>query len=174
MEIISIDKNKYKGYKFTAKYVTDKYYDVICSESGFNLELKMFENSKTKKQFKDELFSEWLEDPIVFGIIENDILVAFIEGSTEEWHKLFRISNIFVSENFRRRGMADRLIEKMIEYAKILNNCRGIILETQTCNYPAIQLYKKHGFKLSRIDINEYTNNDIENRKVRIDLLLKI
>lgn len=96
-------------------------------------------------------------------IISIDNLVAFIEGSTEEWHKLFRISNIFVSENFRRRGIADRLIEKMIEYAKILNNCRGIILETQTCNYPAIQLYKKHGFKLSRIDINEYTNNDYDN-----------
>ncbi|MBS5939030.1 N-acetyltransferase [Clostridium sp.] len=134
----------------------------------------MFENSKIQKQYKDKLFSEWLEDPIVFGIVENDILVAFIEGSTEEWHKLFRISNIFVGENFRRRGLEDRLIEKMIEYVKTLNNCRGIILETQTCNYPAIQLYKKHGFKLSRIDINEYTNNDIENREVRIDLLLKI
>lgn len=34
------------------------------------------------------------------------------------------------------------LLEKIIEYAKTLNDCRGIILETQTCNYHAIQLYK--------------------------------
>lgn len=174
MKIILIDKNKYKGHKFAAEYLTDKYYDVICSDNGFKLELKNFENPKIQKQFKDELFADWLEDPIVFGIIENDILVAFVEGSTEQWHKLFRISNIFVSENYRRKGIADKLMEKIIEYAKTLNNCRGIILETQTCNYPAIELYKKYGFKLTRVDINEYTNNDVENREVRIDLILKL
>lgn len=174
MKISPIDKNKYRGYKFVATYLTDRYYDVICSDNGFNLELKMFENPKTQKQYEDELFSSWLEDPIVFGIIENDLLIAFVEGSTEKWHNLFRISNIFVTDDFRGKGIGNMLLEKIIEYAKTLNDCRGIILETQTCNYHAIQLYKKHGFKLSRIDINEYTNDDVENKEVRIDLFLKL
>lgn len=174
MEIVLLDKNKYKGYEFTAQYVTDRYYDVLCFENGFQLKLKMFENNKTSKQFKDTLFADWLEDPLAFGIEDNSTLLAFVEGSIEQWHNLFRISNIFVSEKLRRKGIADKLMEKIIDYAKTLNHCRGVILETQTCNYPAIELYKKHGFKLSRIDINEYTNNDVENKDVRIDLILKL
>lgn len=31
MKISPIDKNKYRGYKFVATYLTDRYYDAICS-----------------------------------------------------------------------------------------------------------------------------------------------
>lgn len=174
MEIINLDREKYKGYKFKAQYITDKYYDVEVLENGFILNLKSFTQGEVKREFEDELFSEWLEEPIAFGIVKNNEPIAFIEGSVEEWHKLFRISNIYVSEKYRRKGIADKLMEKMIQHAKSLANIRGIILETQTCNYGAIQLYKKHGFKLTRIDLNEYSNTDVEDKAVRIDLLLKI
>ncbi len=174
MEIINLDKEKYQGYKFKAQYFTDKYYDVDVLENGFILKVKDFPQGEVTRGFEDELFSEWLEDPVAFGIIENNLPVAFIEGSVEAWHKLFRISNIYVSKEYRRKGIADKLMVKMIQYAKSLDGIRGIILETQTCNFGAIQLYKKHGFKLTRIDLNEYSNSDVENKAVRIDLLLKI
>ena len=33
--------------------------------------------------------------------------------------------------------------------------------------------YKKNGFRLCRIDIKEYTNADVKNKEVRIDMLLE-
>lgn len=46
------------------------------------------------------------------------------------------------------------------------------MLETQTCNVPAITLYEQLGFALCRIDLCEYTNDDVRNREARIDLFL--
>ena len=49
---------------------------------------------------------------------------------------------------------------------------RGAMLETQTCNVPAISLYEQLGFTLCRIDLCEYTIDDVQNREARIDLFL--
>ena len=47
----------------------------------------------------------------------------------------------YVEKNHRNKKIAQRLINTIIEYAKLNTLCRGVMLETQTCNYPAIQLY---------------------------------
>lgn len=173
MEIRQLLKKDYKNYLYQATYKTHYYYDVELLENGFQLVLKDFTHNVTKT-FEDRLFGDWLEEPIVFGAFENNQLVGLIEGSKETWHNLFRISNIFIFDHYRHRGIGTLLMNHMIDYVKSFHKYRGIILETQSCNYPAISFYKKCGFKLSRIDINEYTNEDVQNKEVRIDLILKL
>ena len=172
IEIRPLDKAEYSGYQFTVRYVTDRYYDVVMLEEGFRLELKRFDKP-VQKGFSDSLFSDWLEAPFAFGAFDGDKLVGFVEGSGEAWHNLFRISNVFIAEEYRRKGVAASLMNRMVEHARSENTWRGVILETQTCNHPAICMYKKLGFRLTRIDINEYTNDDVANMEVRIDLILK-
>lgn len=173
MEIKKLDREKYQGLTYHAVYETKKHYEVQLLENGFQLVLKETDEAG-KKEFSDTLFSDWLEEPIAFGLFQEDKMMGFVEGSPEAWHNVFRISNIFVYEEYRKQGLGEKLLNYIVDYVKRKNSYRGIILETQTSNYAAISLYKKMGFHLSRIDIHEYTNKDIENKEVRIDLFMEL
>ncbi len=171
-EIRQLPRGEYQDHPFTVRYVTDRYYDVVVSDDGFRLELKNFP-APVERGFSEKLFSAWLEAPVVFGAFEGEKLIGFFEGSPESWHALFRISNVFIEEGYRGKGVGSKLMEYVLDWAMKQNMWRGVILETQTCNYPAICFYKKHGFRLTRIDITEYDNDDVANKAVRIDLIHK-
>ncbi len=172
-EIRELPREKYADWAFEVTYTADRYYDVILLENGFRLQEKTAQ-PPMEKRFSDTLFGEWLEAPVVFGAFDGDELMGFVEGSRESWHGLFRISNVYVYSQHRRRGVAQALLHHITAYAKTEGAYRGVILETQTSNFAAVSLYRKMGFRLTRIDLNEYTNRDVENREVRIDLLLKL
>ena len=169
MVIRMLDRS-YAGLRLDFEYVTDRYYDVKASENGFSLELKRF-GEPQKKSFSDELFADWLEAPVSFGAFENDELLGVAEGSIEQWHNVFRVSNILVFAPNRRCGVGQALMDALLAHARA-SGARGAVLETQSCNYPAICFYRKNGFALSRIDLHEYTNDDIERHEVRFDLFL--
>lgn len=173
LEIKALNREEYEGYSFDVKYCTDKYYDVALIEGGFQL-IKHKTYKPIQKGFTDTLFSAWLEEPLVYGAFENDELVGFVEGSKETWHNLFRVSNLFVFENYRKQGIGERLLSYLIEKVKEQGTYRGIILETQSCNYAAISLYRKLGFHLCRIDTHEYSNNDVANHEIRLDLIIEL
>lgn len=56
------------------------------------------------------------------------------------------ITNVAVLSQYRRKGIAGRLIEKVIMYAKE-NNIRVVNLEVRPSNTSAISLYTKYDFK---------------------------
>ena len=56
------------------------------------------------------------------------------------------ITNVAVSEKFRRRGIAEKLLEEA-ERGAIKRGCVLITLEVRASNAPAKALYKKRGFK---------------------------
>ena len=173
MEIRRLDPQEYAGYALQFEYVTDCVYDVQADENGFSLALTRLD-SPLRKAFTDTLFSEWLEEPVAFGAFDGETLAGVIEGSLEAWHNVFRISNILVQPEYRRRGAGQLLMDSMLDFVRRNTRVRGVILETQTCNAPAIHFYRKNGFRLSRIDIREYSNEDVEKREVRIDLFLPL
>ena len=172
VEIRELPRSQYAGYEFTVEYVTDHFYDVELMDEGFRLRLKTC--PPTRKGFSDKLFSDWLEAPVAFGAFVDGRLMGFVEGSRESWHNMFRVSNIFVEPSARRMGLGQALLTHIVAHARAEGGFRAVILETQSCNFPAISLYKKLGFRLCRIDICEYSNCDVENHEVRIDLALKL
>lgn len=172
-EILRLDPQEYAGYALQFEYITDCVYDVHADENGFSLALTRLD-SPLRKAFTNTLFSEWLEEPVAFGAFAGETLAGVIEGSPEAWHNVFRISNILVQPEYRRRGAGQMLMDSMLDFIRRNTHVRGAILETQTCNAPAIRFYRKNGFRLSRIDIREYSNEDVEKRKVRIDLFLPL
>ncbi len=108
MEIRRLDPQEYAGYALQFEYVTDCVYDVQADENGFSLALTRLD-SPLRKAFTDTLFSEWLEEPVAFGAFDGETLAGVIEGSPEAWHNVFRISNILVQPEYRRRGIATAL-----------------------------------------------------------------
>lgn len=55
------------------------------------------------------------------------------------------ISNVAVHPDYRRKGIGDRLINRLTELA-VLRDLAFLTLEVRAGNAPAIALYRKHGF----------------------------
>lgn len=69
-----------------------------------------------------------------------------------------QVCNIAVLPEYRRQGIATRLIYKMIEFAAD-NECVRCELEVNTLNEPAIGVYKKCGFEEVGLRKNFYRRN---------------
>ena len=75
---------------------------------------------------------------------------------------VFELQRIAVRENYRRRGLADKLMERFTDAGfrnGISQDSDGrIILEVRAKNAPAIGLYKKYGFVEISVRKNYYTD----------------
>ena len=74
------------------------------------------------------------------------------------WNRFAYIDRLDVAPAYRRKGVATMLLQKAREWAKD-QGARGIFLETQDINVPAMRLYEKNGFVLSGIDTMLYYNS---------------
>ena len=172
MKIVQLHENEYKNKHFIAKYKTNGYYDFIIKDMTFSLQYVPFDQIK-EIQFEDSLFNDWLENPVVFGAFEEDSLLGFVEGSYESWNNRYRISNIFVYDAYRGKGIGSKLMDHIISFAQ-KSSARMVVLETQSCNEQAIAFYKKHGFEIIGFYLYSYSNEDLKNHEVRIEMGKKL
>ena len=76
--------------------------------------------------------------------------------------------NIVVKKKFRCNGIGKKLLENLIDLSKE-TNLDSLILEVNWKNEPAINLYKKNGFK--RIGIRKKYYNNIDDAIImKLDL----
>ena len=163
---------EYKGYKIQASYQTSYYYEVKQMEDTDHFGV-LFQRTPFSKpvirSFEDTLLSEWLEEPFAIGAFEEDTLLGFVELSKESWTNRMRIANLYVEACARGKGIASILMKEAKKQAREAG-ARSLILETHTCNDPAIQVYLHHGFHFLGCDLSAYSNEDIERKEVRIEL----
>jgi ribosomal protein S18 acetylase RimI-like enzyme len=115
-----------------------------------------------------------LDNPIAYGYFEKDSLKGFVEGFYEKWNRRFRISNIIIFDNdLRGKGIGKMLLDQIKIDAK-KRGARIVVLETQSYNYKAISFYEKNGFEIIGFDLFAYSNSDIKNHNIRIEMGLRI
>jgi ribosomal protein S18 acetylase RimI-like enzyme len=68
------------------------------------------------------------------------VMLAIIDG------KFMGMLNLAVDENYKRKGVATNLIKKAVNWA-ISKDVNSIYLQVEKKNNPAVELYKKLGFK---------------------------
>ena len=173
MIISKLDKKDYQGKKFIAKYLTKGYYDIQRTSNGFEFVYTEFDDEK-EMSFEDSFYNEWLEEPVAYGMFENEKLVGYVEGTIEKWNNRYRISNICVFDSAQRHcGIGSKLIDVILDEAK-QSGARMVVLETQTCNLNAISFYKKNGFDIIGFDLYSYSNEDLVRHEVRIEMGRKL
>jgi ribosomal-protein-alanine N-acetyltransferase len=93
---------------------------------------------------------------ICLGAFEGPDLVGYmiISRYVDAWH----VMNIAVAPEFRRRGIATALLEKLLELADD-GMRRGYTLEVRVSNEGAIRLYERFGFRARGIRRGYYTDN---------------
>ena len=85
--------------------------------------------------------------------LDNDLPIALISYSLI--YDRIELEYIWVKEDFRKTGIASKLMDKMFE-EKVSN----ITLEVKTSNLSAISLYKKYGFVVVSTRQNYYGSDD--------------
>ena len=160
---------------FLCRYETDMIYDVLVHQTdGFSFQLKPKKLDRPiQKQFEATLFEAYLEKPEVFGYFQHEKVIGYIEGSIQTWNLVYRVTNFWVDETKRRQKIGSKLLKHLIMHAKELG-LRAVVLETQSCNSPAIELYLRCGFTFIGLDTLCYTNEDIKRGEVRLEMGLKL
>jgi GNAT superfamily N-acetyltransferase len=90
-------------------------------------------------------------DEVIVGVCYIDI--SFIKLNT------IRIGNMMIKKEYRNKGVASQLIDKIKEYA-IENNVRKIWLWTQKELTSAIKFYEKKGFQLEGVQKEQFCKKD--------------
>jgi [ribosomal protein S18]-alanine N-acetyltransferase len=87
---------------------------------------------------------------------EREELVGYliISRYVDAWH----VMNIAVAPEYRRKGIARRLMERLFEVTA-RDARRGYTLEVRVSNEAAIQLYEELGFRARGIRRGYYTDN---------------
>ena len=173
-KIIPLEREKWQDYEFPFHYISYNYYDVEINRSE-----NSFAVSFVKKPFDmpfehlpndtDKLFQPWWDNIKAWGIVENGRLVAAIETSVEEWSNRLRVTELWVDDDYRRKGIGTALMDIAVKRAKEEKR-RVIMLETQSRNEGAISFYIDYGFTLIGFDSCAYQNNDLERKEVRMEL----
>ncbi len=84
----------------------------------------------------------------------------------------FREKSVFVWElgvaaSHRRRGIGTRLLAAVERRARS-EGFRAVICETQTTNVPAIDFYRRAGFRTEGVDVSEYSNQDLRTGEIAL------
>lgn len=139
-EIVHLPKEKWKDTVIPIGYTTDSYYDVSVNknEKGYSIDIekRVFREPQVHKpedyNFPDKLYQDHWEHAFAWGVMDGSDLVAAIETDAELWSNRLRITELWASEKYQKKGLGHALIEVAKEQAR-LERRRAIILETQSC-----------------------------------------
>ena len=178
-EIVALPKEQWKGAPIPMATRNDSYYDFEISpldHDGCTISIvrkpaeQDIVHTPEEYDFPDGLYQDHWEKAEAYGVVgSGGEMLACIEVCPEEWSNRLMVTELWVSEELRRKGIGKRLMDKAKEIA-VNQKRRAVILETQSCNTKAIAFYLSQGFELIGFDTCCYTNNDIGRREVRINL----
>ena len=83
MVIRKLDQEAYKGRKYQAEILSDRYLSIEPAGEGFDMKWVM-SGEPLRMTINDAMLSDWLDHPTVYGAFEDGRLVGFVEGFLEE------------------------------------------------------------------------------------------
>ena len=178
-KIVALPKERWKGTVIPLTTRSDSYYDFEIkplTDEGCTVSVvrkpaeEEIVHTPEEYDFPDSLYQDHWEGAEAYGVLsKTGEMVACIEVCPEEWSNRLLVTELWVSDELRGKGIGKMLMDKAKEVA-CCQKRRAIILETQSCNTNAIGFYLHQGFELIGFDTCCYTNNDIGRREVRINL----
>jgi ribosomal-protein-alanine N-acetyltransferase len=131
--------------------MTSEHLDAIM-----DIEKECFAIPWTRKSMEGEL--ERVSKGLAYyyvGLVDGQVA-----GYGGMWHVVTEghITNIAIAERFRRKGVADAIVTRMMKTAEE-KDMLGVTLEVRVSNIPAISLYKKHGFGMEGLRKEYYDDN---------------
>jgi ribosomal-protein-alanine N-acetyltransferase len=117
-------------------------------ENSLNIRNLSYSSLKNDLESTNTIYLVLLDNESIIGYIGLEPLVDHAD-----------ITGIAVLNEYRKKGLASYLLNTAIEKCREIN-LDNIFLEVRTSNLPAINLYKKLGFKKISIRNNYYSNGE--------------
>lgn len=130
-------------------------------EGGFGFTLEEVPVVCTKAYPNDEFdYTTYIGNP------DKTARIAYINSEavgqvvlSRWWNKLALLEDIRVESKYRRTGIATKLMDAAINWAREAKK-RGIMIETQDTNAPACFFYQQYGFTLGGVDRMQYRGTE--------------
>lgn len=175
--IIPLPKERWQGAVLTMDYTTGSHYAAEFRQEpeGFFVELKKtafpqpVTHTSAEYDFPDSLYQPHWTGVQAWGVAEEGALRAAIETCPEDWSKRLRVTELWVAQDLRGKGLGRALMNLAKDQAA-REGFRAVILETQSCNVNAIGFYLHEGFSLIGMDRCAYSNRDVQRCEVRLEL----
>ena len=116
------------------------------------LERICFADPWSEKSVASELDNKWA---LWLVALDGDTVVGYIGSQTAVDET--DVMNVAVHPDHRRQGIAEALIEKLVQELKARGS-HALMLEVRASNAPAISLYEKLGFLQVGLRKNYYRN----------------
>ena len=92
-----------------------------------------------------------IKESVIYVAEENGRLTGFVQlypiFSSTRMKRLWLLNDLFVAQEFRRKGVAKQLFEKCFQLMRETDAC-GVMLETEKSNVIGNKLYQQLGFEL--------------------------
>jgi ribosomal protein S18 acetylase RimI-like enzyme len=138
--------------KIDPSFATSRIYRIRRSELGFWLDEEDV-SPAVHKAYNHP--TPQLSDRLFVASVGTEI-VGCGELRCDEWSARAEIDHLVVSSAFRRLGVGRSLLGALDGRARQEPCIRCLWLETQNINYPAVQFYRRMGFRLCGLDETLY------------------
>lgn len=177
LEIVELDRQEYDYFELHYHYETKEYYKVTSQSTKDRMSVCFDRCSFPEKVVYDNidtLFQEYWNNPRAFGVKDDDgQMIAYLEFDTEEWNNRLIMTQLLVKEECRGKGVGRLLMDFVKDFA-VKEDYRIITLETQNTNIPAIDFYFKMGFTFCGSNIFFYSNDDIGENEVMLEMAITL
>ena len=146
-DIVALPKDQWKGKAIPMTTRSDSYYDFELSplnSEGCTVSIvrkpaeKEIVHTPEEYDFPDSLYQDHWEGAEAYGVVsDSGEMMACIEVCSEEWSNRLMVTELWVSDTLRGKGIGKKLMDKAKEIA-LRQKRRAIILETQSCNTTCI------------------------------------
>lgn len=103
-----------------------------------------------------DLGEDWRQWDEAHVATDSGRIVGFVASSYQFWNRRVVLWHIYVDPPYRKRGIGDRLLAKVLERAE-REKALAIFFETSNLNAPAIAWYERKGFSLGGADTTLYS-----------------
>jgi ribosomal protein S18 acetylase RimI-like enzyme len=167
--------------QIVSSYETDRVYRLEAGRGAQSMSWRLVEERLARpfrKRYDSGRVEDWLESYLEWAPLET---LRFMSASVDEhvaglltwqkvgWNNTLWLMDIRTRKDARRSGVGTALVERLKTQAG-RQGTRGIFVETQISNYPAIRFYRRHAFVISGFNTHLYTNADLEKQDVALYL----
>lgn len=103
------------------------------------------------------------------GVERHGRIDGLLTWCAQEWNNSAWLVDIRVRQEAQRAGLGTALINHL-QGITHRGDARGILVETQINNFPAISLYRRCGFQIAGFNDHLYTNRDLSEQNVALFL----
>jgi GNAT superfamily N-acetyltransferase len=178
-KLTEFDKKRYR--ELTAGYSSPAVYEVIKTETEertrITLTLQPIEPPYLKRFGQDEQLEEHLKEVLKQGLslgaYDGGDLIAIAIAERREWNNSLWVWDFHIDDEYQGQGIGTKLMKALINLATE-NGFRIMVCETQNTNVPAIRFYGKLGFEIYGVDLDYYTDKELDLGEVAVFMKLRL